>query len=69
MGFLDFLKKKQEIIEKEKIRFDELEQWLKTEKAKIETAILKQINSRTSQFIKEIEQEISFVKMNQSIHL
>lgn len=65
MGLFDFLKKKKVIEEKEKVRLDELESWLK-DKTKQNTEKEKElsdwIKQRTSQFVKEAEIQLESIK-------
>jgi hypothetical protein len=63
MGFFDFLKTKGE--EKERVKLDELESWLKAknkQNAEKEKELSEWIKQRTSQFVNELKSEIETMK-------
>jgi len=66
MGLWDWFRKKKEVeISSEKVKAEELENWLKNKKSEIEnqeTSFLKSVEQRIVQLISELEEEISVLK-------
>jgi len=65
MGFFDFLKRKEERIEGEKVRIDKLEIWLQNKQKsneEKERALLSLIKQKISDLTKELEEDIAALK-------